>query len=71
MNQPIEETDKLSADIATLAAHVLGSAALARGWLEEPAIALDGRRPADLMTSETGRQLVRELLLRIEYGVYT
>lgn len=58
-------------EIATLAAKVLGSPTLADRWLQRPAIALDGRRPADLLATEQGAQSVRELLMRIEYGVYT
>lgn len=58
-------------EIATHAAKVLGSPALADRWLQLPAIALDGRRPADLLATEQGTQSVRELLMRIEYGVYT
>lgn len=58
-------------DINQLAAHVLGSQALAAHWLQRSAPALDGRRPSELLTTEAGVQAVRELLMRIEYGVYS
>ena len=64
------ENFDLPADIGDLAIRVLGSADLAKEWLEKPALALDGRIPRDLLSSASGTQLVRELLLRIEYGVY-
>ncbi len=57
-------------DIHLLAAHVLGSQALAKQWLEQPAVALDGRCPGKLLGSEDGAQAVRELLMRIEFGIY-
>lgn len=39
-------------------------------WFISPAVALDGRRPVDLVA--TGNQhLVQEHLIRLEYGVYT
>lgn len=61
----------LPSEIAALAEHVLGSADLAKHWLQQPALALDGQLPIDLISSELGRQAVRDLLLRLEYGVYT
>lgn len=70
MNEPIRMTDDLPTDIPALAAQVLGSSVLAKLWLEDPAVALDGQRPSDLLTSKSGEQAVRQLLLRIEYGVY-
>jgi putative toxin-antitoxin system antitoxin component (TIGR02293 family) len=36
-----------------------------------PAIALDRRRPVDLLSSPAGTELVEQLLGRMEYGVYT
>lgn len=57
-------------DILQLAIQVLGSQVLAELWLEQPAVALDGRRPGELLRSEAGAQAVRELLMRIEFGIY-
>lgn len=57
-------------DIQQLAVQVLGSQALAALWLEQPAVALDGRRPGELLESEAEAQVVRDLLMRIEFGIY-
>jgi uncharacterized protein (DUF2384 family) len=40
-------------------------------WLEAPAMALDQRRPIDLVETPDGEASVRRLLNRIEYCVYT
>lgn len=63
--------DIQSMEISALAAHVLGNPALATRWLHQPALALDGLAPINLLTSEQGKQTVRDLLLRIEYGTYS
>ena len=44
--------------------------AMARKWFITPAIALDNIRPRDLIAA--GKlQIVREHLIRLQYGVYT
>jgi len=50
---------------------VFGDQADAEQWLISPAIALDRRRPIDLLSSSVGADLVEELLGRLETGVYT
>lgn len=45
-------------------AHWLGQ------WLEIPQPALNGLRPADLLDTDTGTQMVRQVLGAIESGVY-
>jgi putative toxin-antitoxin system antitoxin component (TIGR02293 family) len=59
------------AQILARAAEVLGSREEAERWLERPAVALDQRRPIDLLRTPAGTTLVEELLERLEYGVYT
>jgi putative toxin-antitoxin system antitoxin component (TIGR02293 family) len=59
------------ANIAAKAIQVFGSEKEAERWLSEPAMALDRRRPVDLLDSSTGIDLVEQLLGRLEYGVYT
>lgn len=59
------------AEILAKATSVLGSRQEAEGWLARPAIALEQRRPLDLLATPEGRRLVEELLERMEYGVYT
>jgi putative toxin-antitoxin system antitoxin component (TIGR02293 family) len=59
------------AEILAKATEVLGSQEDAEQWLERPAMALDQRRPIDLLATPAGMRLVEDLLGRIEYGVYT
>jgi putative toxin-antitoxin system antitoxin component (TIGR02293 family) len=57
-------------EITEMAERVLGNRDLAEEWLAAPALALDGQRPLDLLTSAPGIAAVKVLLSRIEYGVY-
>ena len=59
------------AEILALTNEVLGSQDEAEAWLEEPALALDQARPIDLLETPTGLEMVRVLLSRIAYGVYS
>ena len=59
------------AEILARATSVLGSRQEAEGWLIRPAMALEQRRPLDLLATSEGRRMVEELLERMEYGVYT
>lgn len=42
-----------------------------RHWLETPNVALGGIEPRDLLASSIGREQVREILGRIQYGIYS
>ncbi|GAA4386272.1 type II RES/Xre toxin-antitoxin system antitoxin [Hymenobacter koreensis] len=42
-----------------------------RHWLETPNVALGGIEPKELLGSSIGREQVREILLRIQYGIYS
>jgi putative toxin-antitoxin system antitoxin component (TIGR02293 family) len=59
------------AEILSRAIEVLGSQELAEHWLEQPALALSGERPIDLLRTPAGIEMVETLLIRLEYGVYT
>jgi putative toxin-antitoxin system antitoxin component (TIGR02293 family) len=59
------------AEILARAIDVFGSKAEAERWLKEPAIGLDQRRPIDLLDTPAGVELVEDLLVRLDYGVYT
>ena len=59
------------AELLSKATEVFGTQQQAERWLEEPALALDDRRPIDLITTPAGVALVETLLRRLEYGVYT
>ncbi|MBK9573279.1 MAG: DUF2384 domain-containing protein [Rhodoferax sp.] len=57
-------------EVTEIAERVLGTRKLAEQWLKEPAIALDGRLPLDLISTAPGIETVKDLLTRMEYGVY-
>jgi putative toxin-antitoxin system antitoxin component (TIGR02293 family) len=59
------------AEILARVTALLGSQAEAEQWLERPAMALDRRRPIELLATPAGLQLLEDYLLRLEYGVYT
>jgi putative toxin-antitoxin system antitoxin component (TIGR02293 family) len=59
------------AEVLAHATDVLGSQAAAEQWLLTPAMALDQRRPIDLLSTSVGAEMVEQLLTRIDYGVYT
>jgi putative toxin-antitoxin system antitoxin component (TIGR02293 family) len=59
------------AEILGRATELMESQAEAEEWLERPAIALDQRKPIDLLSTASGVKSVEELLTRLEYGVYT
>ncbi|WP_110673871.1 antitoxin Xre/MbcA/ParS toxin-binding domain-containing protein [Salinicola sp. RZ23] len=59
------------AETLTRAEDVFGSTEAAQRWLDTPAMALEGRKPLDLMTTPVGHDLVDDLLTRLDYGVYT
>jgi putative toxin-antitoxin system antitoxin component (TIGR02293 family) len=59
------------AEIMTKAMQVMGDMKSASDWMMHPALGLDGKRPIELLGTETGRELVEEYLGRIEHGVYT
>ena len=58
------------AELMTLCSKVLGSDAIARDWMAEPAMALDNQPPAYLMDTKKGRQQIEVLLTQLEFGVY-
>jgi putative toxin-antitoxin system antitoxin component (TIGR02293 family) len=41
------------------------------GWLNEPIRALGGRAPVELLDTRFGVEMVRNELIRIEYGVFS
>ena len=56
-------------DIATIAADVFGDEHSSVKWLSEPNLATDNRAPIELMGEKDGFERVKNLLMRIEYGV--
>ena len=59
------------AEILGRATDLFGSQEEAEQWLERPAMALDERRPIELLSTPAGVETVEEHLSRLEYGVYT
>jgi putative toxin-antitoxin system antitoxin component (TIGR02293 family) len=59
------------AEILGRAIDLFGSQTEAEEWMERPAMALDQRRPIDLLSTPAGVESVEDHLTRLEYGVYT
>jgi putative toxin-antitoxin system antitoxin component (TIGR02293 family) len=59
------------AEILGRATDLFGSQDEAEEWMERPAMALDQRKPIDLLSTPAGIESVEEHLTRLEYGVYT
>ena len=53
------------------ASRIWGSHEAAREWLHAPVPALLGERPVNLFDTFEGRQWVRQVLRKIEYGEFT
>lgn len=67
-----EQSERLWRFAAVLAKaeDVLGSRQRAEEWMLSPAMALENRRPIELLTTHVGAQLVDEVIERMRYGVY-
>ena len=59
------------AEILGRATELFGSQAEAEEWLERPAMALEQRKPIDLLSTPAGVETVQDHLTRLEHGVYT
>jgi putative toxin-antitoxin system antitoxin component (TIGR02293 family) len=59
------------AEVLGRATALLGSQDEAEAWLDRPAMALDQRKPIDLLSTPAGVETVEQHLTRLEYGVYT
>lgn len=59
------------ADIVSYGLEVFEDQGLFRQWLHHPLRALGGKAPFDLLHTSFGREEVRNLLGRIEHGVYS
>lgn len=53
------------------AQEVLGTLDQAKAWLSSPNRALGGRRPDELLDTDIGAEEVKNLLGRIEHGVFS
>jgi len=59
------------AEVLGRATDLFGSQAEAEEWLDRPAMALEQRKPIDLLSTPTGVEAIENHLTRLEYGVYT
>jgi putative toxin-antitoxin system antitoxin component (TIGR02293 family) len=68
-----QESDRLYrvARAASQAVEVLGSIDKARVWLKTPNRALGCEMPLDLLDTEIGARQVEEVLLRLNYGIFS
>jgi Protein of unknown function (DUF2384)/Anti-sigma factor NepR len=57
-------------EIKTLADRIFGDEQKAEAWLQRPNSALSGQKPADLLEDELGTAVVREMLERIDHGIF-
>ena len=57
------------ADLYAYGREVLGQD-IFRQWTQTPLRTLGGKRPKDLLFTSVGIDLIKDELLRIEYGVY-
>jgi len=58
------------AEVAAWAGEIFGEEG-ARQWLEEPNRALGGATPMTMLDTDVGADAVRDVLGRIEYGVFS
>lgn len=71
LNLPPDEKPPTEESLRKYAAMVFGGSAEGACWFAVPAASLNQRRPSELMDTAEGRELVRTVLGRIDYGVYT
>jgi hypothetical protein len=57
-------------EIKTLADRVFADEDKADAWLQRPNLSVSGQRPADLLKDELGTAVVREMLERIDHGIF-
>ena len=79
INRKISQGERLSASEADRAARtmliyaqatdVLEDEKLAAEWLMRPSVQLRNERPLDMLDTQTGFDRVRDILMRLEYGV--
>jgi putative toxin-antitoxin system antitoxin component (TIGR02293 family) len=68
-----QESDRLYrlARAISQAVEVLGTIDKARVWLKTPNRALGGEAPLDLLDTDIGARQVEEVLLRLNYGIFS
>lgn len=57
--------------VIELAIDTFGDREKAMSWLKSPNPVMEGQKPLDLLNSVQGRETVRTILGRIEWGLYS
>jgi putative toxin-antitoxin system antitoxin component (TIGR02293 family) len=57
-------------EIKALADRIFGDEKKAEAWLYRQNASLSGQKPADLLNDELGTAVVRELLERVDHGIF-
>lgn len=70
-NQTLSEKIVVLADIYSYGYEVFEDIDKFNAWMFRPNRALGGQRPYDLLDTQFGREEVKNLIGRIEYGVYS
>ncbi len=60
----------VASPLKQLAVRVFGDEEKAEIWLHLPNTSLSGQRPVDLLKSEPGAAVVREILEQIDHGTF-
>ena len=58
-------------EMMALAVKLFGGREEAERWFASEVIALDHQIPSQLIQTQEGRQKVEDVLVRLDYGVYT
>lgn len=68
----VQESDAMYrlALLIKLATELLGTEARALDWIREPVYGLSGKRPLDMVATSADFEVVRDLMGRIEHGVF-
>ncbi|WP_281968282.1 MbcA/ParS/Xre antitoxin family protein [Roseovarius nanhaiticus] len=57
-------------DIMQQAIVIFGGKEAAENWMHQPAMALDHRKPIEIIRASGGAEILESYLTQIEYGVY-
>lgn len=57
-------------DIVDLAVKVIENKEEAYRWMTSPQFGLGGKKPIEIWGTKQGRQQIKDMLMRIEYGVF-
>ena len=70
LTSQLAERVAMATEVVHLAHRVFDDGETANRWLRKPNRGLEGERPWTLLRTGPGANLVRDVLLRVEHGVY-